>query len=93
MTVLSNTPSPNAAQVGAPKAAKKRPAPIERFPLRFHCAITNAMGNALKQLTGGNSLMSESDIGRLALHSYLLANSPLYARTMQQPTSGNRPNA
>ena len=40
------------------------------------------MGDALKQLTGGNSLLTESDIGRLALHSYLLANSPQYARVM-----------
>jgi hypothetical protein len=28
--------------------------------------------------------MAESDIGRIALHSYLLANDPYYARAMQQ---------
>jgi hypothetical protein len=78
-----NTPSPNAAQVGAPLVAKKpRAKPIERFPLRFHCAITNAMGDSLKRLTGGNALLAESDIGRLALHAYLMANDPYYARAM-----------
>jgi hypothetical protein len=77
-----NTPSPKAAQVDARPAARTRPKPIERFPLRFHCAITPAMHDGLKELTGGNSLMSESDIGRLALHSYLLANSRRYHRAM-----------
>jgi len=33
-------------------------------------------------LTGCNSLLSESDIGRLALHSYLTANDPQYVRAM-----------
>jgi hypothetical protein len=32
---------------------------------------------------GANSLLSESDIGRLALHSYLMANDPLSVRTMK----------
>jgi hypothetical protein len=78
----TNTASPSAAQAGATLVAKKRPKAIERFPLRFHCAITIAMGDALKRLTGGNSLLTESDIGRLALHGYLLANDPLYVRAM-----------
>jgi hypothetical protein len=38
-------------------------------------------------------LLSESDIGRLALHGYLLTNNAAYARAMQQPISGHRPNA
>jgi hypothetical protein len=42
------------------------------------------MGDALKRLTGSNSLLSESDIGRLALHGYLLSNDPQYARAMQR---------
>jgi hypothetical protein len=83
MSTQPNTPSPSVAQAGAKPAAKKRHTPIERFPLRFHCAITLAMGDSLKRLTGGNSLMSESDIGRLALHSYLLANDLQYARAME----------
>jgi hypothetical protein len=43
-------------------------------------AITGAMINSLRRLTGGNSLLAEADIGRLALHGYLLANDPLYQR-------------
>jgi hypothetical protein len=84
MSVLPNTPSPNAAPLGTEKRARKS---IERFPLRFHCAITPAMGEAIKQMTGNNSLLSESDIGRLALHGYLLTNNAAYARAMQ---NGNR---
>jgi hypothetical protein len=79
MDTSPNTPPPSAAPVGA---KKRRPPPIERFPLRFHCAITEAMGAAIKRQTGSNSLLAESDIGRLALHGYLLANDPLYARAM-----------
>jgi hypothetical protein len=79
---IPNTPSPTTAQVGAKPAAKRRPKPIERFPLRFHCAISIPMGDALKRLTGNNSLLSESDVGRLALHNYLLSNDPLYVRAM-----------
>jgi hypothetical protein len=87
MTVLPNTPPPNAAQVGAKPPAKKRPAPIERFPLRFHCAITIAMGDSIKRMTGNNSLLSESDVGRMALHGYLLANDPGYVRVMRGPSN------
>jgi hypothetical protein len=83
MSMQPNTPSPNAAQAGASTTAKKpRAKSIERFPLRFHCAITPAMGAALKRLTGGNALLAESDIGRLALHAYLMANDPYYVRAM-----------
>jgi hypothetical protein len=64
------------------KAKVRRAKSIERFPLKFHYAITPAMGDALKRLTGSNSLLSESDVGRLALHGYLLANDPLYVRAM-----------
>ena len=81
-----DTPSPHAAQGGTKPVAKTRHKPIERFPLRFHCAITIAMGNSLHRLTGSNCLLSESDVGRLALHNYLLANDPLYVRAM---TGGN----
>jgi hypothetical protein len=41
------------------------------------------MGDSLKRMTGGNSLMAESDIGRMALHNYLLANDPNYVRAMR----------
>jgi hypothetical protein len=37
-------------------------------------------------MTGSNSLLSESDVGRLALHNYLLSNDPQYVRQM---TNGN----
>jgi hypothetical protein len=82
MDTTPNTPSPASAQASTKLAAKSRHKPIERFPLRFHCAITIAMGDALKQSTGDNSLLSESDIGRLALHSWFMANNPRYARLM-----------
>jgi hypothetical protein len=64
----------------AKKPQKERPKPIERFPQKFHFAISNAMNDSLKRLTGGNSLLAEADIGRLALHAYLLQNDPYYAR-------------
>jgi hypothetical protein len=84
-----NTPLPTSTQAGTRPAAKTRHKPIERFPLRFHCAITSAMGDALKRLTGNHSLLSESDVGRLALHSYLLSADGHYARLMRGGGNGN----
>jgi hypothetical protein len=83
----ANTSVASAAQASTKPAAKSRHKPIERFPLRFHCAITIAMGDALKRMTGSNCLLSESDVGRLALHNYLLSNDPLYVRAMQRGNS------
>jgi hypothetical protein len=82
MNTTPNTPPTSTAQAGAKPVAKKRHTPIERFPSRFHCAITIEMGESLKRLSGSNSLLSESDVGRLALHSYLLANDPHYLRAL-----------
>ena len=84
MDATANTPNPTPAPNGASTQAKMRHRAIVKFPLRFHCAISQAMGDSLRRLTGSNSLMAESDIGRIALHSYLLANDPYYARAMQQ---------
>jgi hypothetical protein len=47
------------------------------------------MAESLRRLTGGNSLLAESDIGRLALNAYLLANDPYYARLMRGGGNGN----
>jgi hypothetical protein len=54
----------------------------EKFPLKFHYAITEAMNDSLQRLTGSNSLLSASDIGRLSLYSYLLANDREYVRAV-----------
>jgi len=81
------TPVSNVVQGVSGTKAKKGLRPknsyIERFPFRVHSAITGPMDAALKRLTGGHSLFTESDILRIALHSYLLANDPHYAAVMQ----------
>jgi hypothetical protein len=41
------------------------------------------MAESLRRLTGGNSLLAEADIGRLALNAYLMANDPQYANVMR----------
>jgi hypothetical protein len=81
---VSDLTSTAVPPVGTSTTAKKaRAKAIERFPLKFHYAITIAMGDSLKRLSGNNSLLSESDIGRLALHAYLTANDPQYVRAMR----------
>jgi hypothetical protein len=84
MDTAPHTPSATPAPDRASTKAKVRHKAIVKFPVRFHCAITIEMGNSLRRLTGSNSLMSESDVGRMALHGYLLANDPYYVRAMQQ---------
>jgi hypothetical protein len=63
--------------------AKRRQTAAVRFPARFHMAISIPMAESLRRLTGGNSLLAEADIGRLALNAYLMANDPYYARLMR----------
>jgi hypothetical protein len=79
---VNTQPTTAAPRDASTKAKPRRQTPVVKFPLRFHCAITIAMGDSLRRMTGGNSLLSESDIGRLALHSYLLSNDPHYHRAM-----------
>jgi hypothetical protein len=40
--------------------------------------ITGAMAIAIEELCGPNSPFTQSDVGRIALHSYLLGNSASY---------------
>jgi len=77
-----NTQSTKPSTQAATTAARKRQTPAVRFPARFHMAISIPMADSLRRLTGGNALLAEADIGRLALHSYLVANDPHYARIM-----------
>jgi len=78
----ADTQSTNPGTQAATTTARKRQTPAVRFPARFHMAISIPMADSLRRLTGGNALLAEADIGRLALHSYLVANDPQYARVM-----------
>jgi hypothetical protein len=82
MTPEATTPNTQATKPSAQAAETKARKPSVRFPARFHMAISIPMADSLRRLTGGNALLAEADIGRLALHSYLVANDPQYARVM-----------
>jgi hypothetical protein len=81
MTDLAATVAPPIA--ASTEAKKPRSKAIVKFPVKFHFQITDAMADALSRLTGHNSLLNESDIGRLALHSYLCANDPQYVAALR----------
>jgi hypothetical protein len=49
-----------------------------RFPATMNFGITAAMAIAIEELCGPNSPFTQSDVGRMALHSYLLGNSASY---------------
>ena len=86
MTPEATAPDTQPAKASTPSAttkARKRQTPAVRFPARFHMAISIPMAESLQRLTGGNALLAEADIGRLALHSYLVVNDPHYARVMR----------
>jgi hypothetical protein len=59
--------------------AGKRPV---KYPVKYHLSITVAMNDALARLSGDNSLATGAQIGRMALHQFLMANDPLYAPQM-----------
>src|SRR5262249_11756221 len=93
MTPDATSPDTQAAKPSTPSTttmAKKRQSPVVKFPARFHMAISIEMANSLRRLTGGNSLLAEADIGRLALNSYLMANDPHYARVMGRGKGSTR---
>lgn len=73
-------PNPNipASTVEA-QAPKKRQV---KYPGKYYLSVTPAMNESLARLSGSNSLATAAQIGRLALHQFLLANDPIYARTM-----------
>jgi hypothetical protein len=78
MSASTDTQTTVAAPAATSKTAKRsRP---ERYPLKYHCSITPAMANSLRRLTGRNSIHDEADIGRMALHEFLLKNDPQYLR-------------
>jgi hypothetical protein len=86
MTLEAATPHTQSAKPDTPVAttkAKRRQTPAVKFPARFHMAISIPMAESLRRLTGGNSLLAEADIGRLALNAYLMANDPQYANVMR----------
>lgn len=83
MSAEPNTQRAATASNGAPTKAKRRQGPISRFPLQCHMAITEEMNHSLLRLTGKGSLLTQSDIARLALHAYLMANDAQYVREIQ----------
>jgi hypothetical protein len=83
----NSQPAKPAAPASRPVAATKR---VEKYPCKFHFSISIEMSNSLQRLTRGPAgLLREVDIGRLALHSYLMSNDPLYLKAMR----GNSTNA
>jgi hypothetical protein len=79
----TDTPVAKPDTQSATTKAKRRQTPVVKFPARFHMAISIPMAESLRRLTGGNSLLAEADIGRLALNAYLMANDPQYANVMR----------
>ena len=65
-----------AAKVKQPPA--RRATRVSRFPFQFHFAINIPMQRSLERLTGLNSLWDSAQIGRMALHSWLVQNDPQY---------------
>src|SRR5262249_1744957 len=87
MTPETAAPSPQPARsvaaVSGPAVEKSRVRRSEKFPVAFHYTISIPMAESLRRLTTGPAaLLREVDIGRLALHSYLLTNDPMYARAI-----------
>jgi hypothetical protein len=62
-----------------------------KFPYSMNFGITEAMFEAMQELCSPTSPFTQSDIGRVSLHSYLLANSERYRRAIMN--GGNRNDA
>ncbi len=72
------------ADAAAP-VAKARPV---KFPVKFHLAITIEMAESLRRITAGNPLIrTEAEIGRAALHTFLLQSDPQYVHAVSNGAS------
>jgi hypothetical protein len=80
MSTQPNTEPAASAPPASENEAAKRPV---KYPVKYHLSITVAMNDALARLSGDNSLATGAQIGRLALHQFLLANDPHYARAVR----------
>lgn len=82
MSVLEQTITPTRDGAEAqPKKRKQRPM-VSRFPSTMNFGITAEMAAAVQELCTPASPFTQSDVGRIALHSYLLGNSERYRRAI-----------
>lgn len=75
-------------QTNGAQISKKKPGrPVEgrnsRFGYALRLDITPAIRDSIERLSPRKGLFTQSDICRLALHMYCLANDKVYAREMQ----------
>jgi hypothetical protein len=61
----------------------RQPQPLRRFPASMNFGITEAMHYAVARLTTPGSPFSQSDIGRQALHQFLMAD-PVYRQAVSE---------
>jgi len=54
-----------------------------KFPYSMNFGITGAMFEAMQELCSPSSPFTQSDVGRLSLHGYLLTHSERYRRAMR----------
>jgi hypothetical protein len=78
MATATDMEAASSAPSAARTASKVRHRAVVRFPFQCHAGITPALNRAIERMTNGNSLLTASDIIRLALHAYLLGNDPQY---------------
>jgi hypothetical protein len=80
-----------------PQAAPKRRTQRlmqAKFPYSMNFGITGAMFEAIQDMCTSASPFTQSDVGRLSLHAYLLTNSERYRRAIAADgMKAGRPNA
>jgi hypothetical protein len=82
-------PMAEPTRVSTPKKRKQREMRI-RFPATMNFGVTAPMAMAVEAMCGPASPFTQSDIGRIALHSYLLGNSASYQQAIASENSGNQ---
>jgi hypothetical protein len=60
----------------------------KKFPHSMNFGVTQAMAEAVQELCTPQSPFTQSDVGRIALHSYLLGNSERYRRAIGMNGNG-----
>jgi hypothetical protein len=88
MSVLEQTINPTLSNA-EPQPKRRAQRPMEKkFPHSMNFGVTQAMAEAIQELCTPQSPFTQSDVGRISLHSYLLVNSERYRRAIGGNSNG-----
>jgi hypothetical protein len=80
MSLADVSQIPTQGNGAAEKKKRKQRPMVSKFPCAMNFGITELMAQAVQRQCPPSSPFTQSDIGRLAVHTFLLQNDAIYQR-------------